>query len=233
MYNSNKLIAVTNRHLCSRPLNEQLHRICSLHPGAVILREKDLPEEEYLLLADQALAICNEYDVPCILHSFVSAARTLHAPYLHLPLPLLRKLAADITTHAGKPHTLDHSSHLPQSSCILADFQIIGTSVHSVEDAIEAEQLGASYLTAGHIYATDCKMGLPPRGLSFLEDVCSTVSIPVYAIGGIQLEAAPIPARLSNPSGMPKADSILCPRLSEVLTHGAAGACIMSGMMRI
>ena len=35
--------------------------------------------------------------------------------------------------------------------------QKIGTSVHSTEQAQEAQELGASYVTAGHIYATDCK----------------------------------------------------------------------------
>ena len=39
------LIAVTNRHLCSRPFTEQITRVCKLHPKALILREKDLPEE--------------------------------------------------------------------------------------------------------------------------------------------------------------------------------------------
>ena len=48
-------------------------------------------------------------------------------------------------------------------------FQRIGTSVHSVEDAKEAERLGVSYMTAGHIYITDCKKGLAPRGLGFLK----------------------------------------------------------------
>ena len=37
------LIAVTNRHLCSRPFTEQITRVCKLHPKALILREKDLP----------------------------------------------------------------------------------------------------------------------------------------------------------------------------------------------
>lgn len=41
---------------------------------------------------------------------------------------------------------------------------LLGTSVHSLEEAREAQTLGADYLTAGHIYATDCKRGLPPRG---------------------------------------------------------------------
>ena len=47
------LIAVTNRHLCSRPFTEQITRFCKLHPKALILREKDLPEEEYFSLARQ------------------------------------------------------------------------------------------------------------------------------------------------------------------------------------
>ena len=65
------VIAVTNRHLCSRPFMEQIDRVCSLHPKAVILREKDLSEQEYLILAENVLEICKQYQVPCILHSFV------------------------------------------------------------------------------------------------------------------------------------------------------------------
>ena len=63
--------------------------------------------------------------------------------------------------------------------------QRIGTSVHSVEDAIFAELHGADYITAGHIFATDCKKGLPGRGIEWLNSICNAVSIPVYAIGGI------------------------------------------------
>ena len=40
------ILAVTNRHLCPRPLEEQIPRICSLRPRGIILREKDLPEKE-------------------------------------------------------------------------------------------------------------------------------------------------------------------------------------------
>ena len=65
---------------------------------------------------------------------------------------------------------------------------------------------------AGHIYATDCKKGLPPRGLSFLREVCSNVTVPVYAIGGIGF-----------------ADG----RIEEVCKNGAKGACIMSEVMKL
>lgn len=63
--------------------------------------------------------------------------------------------------------------------------QRIGTSIHSVEDAIFAESHGADYITAGHIFTTDCKKGLPGRGIDWLKSICNAVSIPVYAIGGI------------------------------------------------
>ena len=42
------------------------------------------------------------------------------------------------------------------------------------------------YLTAGRVFVTDCKKGLAPRGFDFLHEVCSSVKIPVYAIGGIR-----------------------------------------------
>ena len=183
------VIAVTNRHLCSRPFMEQIDRVCSLNPKAVILREKDLSEQEYLILAENVLEICKQYQVPCILHSFVEVARALKCSAIHLPLPLLHKYEGE-----------------------LKDFSTVGTSVHSVEDALEAEELGASYLTAGHIYATDCKKGVPPRGTVFLKEVCQSVSLPVYAIGGIQPDQA---------------------QFQEIMDCGAKGGCIMSGMMTL
>ena len=85
------LIAVTSRHLCQRPFPEQLERICRHHPKAVILREKDLMEDDYLFFAKDALTICREHGVRCVLHTFTKAALQLEHPYLHLPLAALQK----------------------------------------------------------------------------------------------------------------------------------------------
>lgn len=63
--------------------------------------------------------------------------------------------------------------------------------------------------TLGHIFATQCKPGLPPRGLALLKEVCTHSPIPVYAIGGITLANLP-----------------------QVLEAGAAGGCMMSGFMK-
>lgn len=183
------LIAVTNRHLCDRPFLQQLDRICSHRPKAMILREKDLAEEEYYSAAKDALAICREHGVSCVLHTFTEVARRLEHPYLHLPLAALQK-------EGKKPDGIT----------------LLGVSVHSVAEAEEAQRLGADYLTAGHIYVTDCKKGLAPRGLDFLQEVCRSVAIPVYGIGGVAIGSG---------------------QLEEMMARGAAGACVMSAMMRL
>ena len=185
-----KIIAVSNRKLCNRPFLEQIERVCKIYPEAVILREKDLTEEEYGTLAKEVMNICSRYQVSCILHNFWKTALELGCTSVHLPLPELRKLPEGVKEQ----------------------FQRIGTSVHSVEDAKEAERLGVSYMTAGHIYVTDCKKGLAPRGLGFLKDVCSTVNVPVYAIGGIKFDEK---------------------QWEELKQNGASGGCIMSGMMEL
>lgn len=180
------IICVTNRLLCREDIVERVRRLASASPRAVILREKDLPPEEYRSLAEQALAVCAAYGVPCVLHGFAGVARELKAEALHLPLPALRGLSA----------------------AERAAFTMLGASCHSIEEAQEAEALGCTYITAGHIFETCCKQGLPGRGLDFLAEVCRSVKIPAYAIGGISPE-----------------------NIAAVRAVGAKGACVMSGAM--
>ena len=83
-----QVVAVTNRSLTERSFLEQIRRVCEMHPDALILREKDLSEKEYEELAKKVMAICAEYKVPCILHTFYQVAMELPCDGLHLPLPL-------------------------------------------------------------------------------------------------------------------------------------------------
>lgn len=133
-------IAVTNRHLCE---GDFLARVEKLAKGdiyqAVLLREKDLTQEQYESLAKQVLSICQNYGKRCILHSFPQVAVRLGHPYLHLPLPLWQSL--------GKW----------ESAQIQQQMIEIGTSVHSLEQLKQAVELGAAYVIAGHIFTTDCK----------------------------------------------------------------------------
>lgn len=187
------LIAVTDSATCPRPLPKQIERLAKLtelRPQAVILRAKSLDKAAYRTLALQAQQSCKVTGIPLILHSDWQLAHDLGISKLHLPLALLRQI----------------------SEYERAYFTWLSTSVHSVGEAQEAQALGATVLIAGHIYTTQCKAGLAPRGLGFLQSVCSAVNLPVYAIGGISFDAT---------------------QHAELKANGARGACVMSAYMRL
>ena len=127
----------------------------------------------------------------------------------------LAKKVLKITNLAGKKCIL----HMPLSVMaqmsqkerenLRKSVKEMSTSIHSLEQLKEAEAYSMDFVIAGHIFATDCKKDLPPRGLSFLKNICDNSEVPVYAIGGMTKEREP-----------------------EVMRKGASGICIMSGCMR-
>lgn len=119
-----------------------------------------------------------------IAHTYADAAISAGIKKIHLPLHLL-----EIADTSG--------------------FEVVGCSVHSLEQAQRAYELGADYITAGHIFATDCKKGLPPRGTGLIEKIASAIPLPVYAIGGISPDNA-----------------------QTAIDAGASGVCVMSGFMK-
>ena len=183
------LLCLTDRTLCREPFLDRVAAIAAARPAALILREKDLPEDQYQALAAQVMSLCRQAGVPCVLHTFVGAARALGATAIHLPLPVLRTLSAEEK----------------------AAFATIGASCHSVEEAREAAALGATYLTAGHVFATSCKAGLPGRGVEFLAQVCAAVPCPVYAIGGVGPENLPALAQAGAKGGCVRSPLMTCP----------------------
>ncbi len=63
---------------------------------------------------------------------------------------------------------------------------LIGVSCHSIEEARQAENAGASYVFFGPVFDTPSKRPFgPPQGLAQLTEACRSVRIPVIAIGGV------------------------------------------------
>lgn len=184
--NDSDILSVTNRKLCREKFLDRIEKIAAAHPAGIILREKDLLEKEYRNLAEQVLEICRKQETQCILHCFCDTAIELGCDAVHLPLSVLMNMDPEKRKK----------------------FRIMGASCHSGEDAVMAEKMGCTYITVGHIFDTDCKKGLPGRGLEFLKQVCQRVSVPVYAIGGI--------------TGTD---------MKKIRRTGASGACVMSGLM--
>jgi len=179
------LLLVTNRKLCKQDFLAKIDQLAKGKPYAIMLREKDLAPDEYESLAIKVNNICNHHDVPLIINQNISVAAKLGLTNIQLSMENLKKYQSE-----------------------LQSFNRIGASVHSVAEAKEAVSLGATHLIAGHIFSTDSKKGVPPRGLSFLKEVCDSVSIPVFAIGGIKRY-----------------------HVKEILATGAKGFCIMSEAM--
>ncbi len=188
-------ILVTARALASRPLLEQLGRVLGSErnillprPQRIILREKDLSDAEYAQLAQEISTHCERENVIFIWQSHVGACPS---DMQHIQMGMSDFLNMKATGEAQK--------HI---ECWV--------SVHSVEEALVAEQLGATAVIYGHVYETDCKFGVEPRGLEALEEVIKACNIPVYAIGGIYGEE----------------------QFRELAKLGCAGACIMSSYMK-
>lgn len=182
-----RFIAVTNRYLClEEQYFAQIEKIVGLHPDSVILREKDLTDEEYSVFAKKVKQICDTEGIALYLHSQVKTALMLGCEAIHFSIPKLRE----------NKNNLSH-------------FSQISVSCHSIEDALEAQNAGATRIILGNIFETDCKKGLPGKGLDFLKEIVEQVDIPVYAIGGITRE-----------------------NIEEVIKTGAAGGCMMSGFMK-
>ncbi len=176
------LVCVTSRVLCTDDFIARIGALAEAGIDRIILREKDLSEHAYLTLARQALEAGGNR---VVLHHFPSTCAALHAPRLHVSFP-----------------------QLVENPALRQQVTLLGVSIHAPEEAVRAEALGADYVTAGHVFDTDCKRGLPGRGLDFLRETCRAVRIPVYAIGGIAAD-----------------------NLAAVRDAGAAGACLMSGLM--
>lgn len=64
----------------------------------------------------------------------------------------------------------------------------LGASIHTVDEGRVAESGGASWLVAGHVFATPSHPGEPERGLPFVRALAERVTVPVVAIGGIRPE---------------------------------------------
>lgn len=180
MINKIKLNIISNRKLCENEnLEKQIEKIFSAYEKKIILknfeivsltlREKDLDKNEYLNLVEKIYFICKKHKINLILHQNYDL--NLDDKYmiegLHLSYEIFKSLNKNIREG------------------LIKKYKRIGVSIHSLEEAKEAEILGATYVVAGHIFETDCKKGLEPRGLNFIKKLSSTLTIPIFAIGGI------------------------------------------------
>ena len=159
------LYAITDRSwLGGRTLYSQVEE--TLEGGATFLqlREKNLDEEHFLEEAKELQALCRRYGVPFIVNDNVDVALAMGADGIHV---------GQSDMEAGDVRKL------------LGPDKILGVSAQTVEQALLAEQRGADYLGVGAVFPTGSKDDADDVSYETLKAICSAVSIPVVAIGGI------------------------------------------------
>ena len=154
------------------------------------LRDRTRSLDEWLMHGGRYIrSIAADYSVPFIVNDRVDLAMLLKADGVHLgqedlPVAEVRKL--------------------------MGEEAIIGVSCGTVQEALEAELCGASYIGFGHMYPTSSKKkSTPQRTLEELREVSSAVKIPVIAIGGITVD-----------------------KVAELLQAGAAGVAVIGAICR-
>ena len=202
--NKIKLNIISNRKLCeNKNLEKQIEKTFSAYQRKIILenfeivsltlREKDLNKNEYLKLVEKIYPICQKYRIDLILHQNYDLRldNKYNIKGLHLSYNTFKSLNKNIREE------------------LIKKYKKIGVSIHSLDEAKEVENLGANYVVAGHIFKTDCKKDLEPRGLKFIQELSLILTIPIFAIGGINQENSHL-----------------------VINSGAFGVCMMSSLMK-
>lgn len=159
------LYAVTDRSwLRGETLYSQVEK--ALKGGATFmqLREKDLDEKTFLEEAVEIQKLCRKYQVPFVVNDNVEIALQMDADGVHVGQEDMEAGAVRAKLGPGK---------------------IIGVSAQTVDQAIQAEKNGADYLGVGAVFATGTKLDATDVSYDTLKAICSAVSIPVVAIGGI------------------------------------------------
>src|SRR5208283_848904 len=161
-----RLYLVTDRILSGgRPLEQIVRESAAGGVTVVQLREKDAGAREFLEQAFTLRQAASDLAIPLIINDRVDIALACLADGVHLG---------------------QEDMHCALARRIAGKNMIIGVSVSTADEALEAEADGADYLGVGPLFATPTKAdALPATGLGVLRTIRQAVRIPLVGIGGI------------------------------------------------
>ncbi len=164
------LYLVTDRELMStETLEEAVESAIKGGCTLVQLREKTASSLEFYENALKVKAVTDKYNIPLIINDRVDIALAIDADGIHvgqedLPAQTVRR--------------------------IIGEGKILGVSANSVESAIKAQKDGADYIGVGAVYSTNTKTDAGVITRERLLAVRQAVTVPIVAIGGINLQNA-------------------------------------------
>lgn len=158
------LYLVTEESIAIEELTKIIAQSVSGGVSIVQLREKNNSSLSFYKKASALKQLLNELSIPLIINDRVDIALAVGADGIHigqddLPLPVVKNM-------------------VPED-------MIVGVSVSTLEEALEAERNGADYIGVGSVFPTKTKQDATLMALEDLGEICRGVSIPAVAIGGI------------------------------------------------
>lgn len=161
------LYGITDRYwLNGRPLIHDVQLALEGGVTMIQLREKNLDEESFYREAIEIKELCKKFNVPFIINDNVELAKKVDADGVHVGQNDMA--AQDVRA-------------------IIGPDKILGVSTQTVEEALLAQKMGADYLGVGAVFPTGSKDDCWVLSHDLCREICSAVTIPVVAIGGINL----------------------------------------------
>ena len=150
------LLVLTDRSQCAGPLREIVAAAVDCGARAVVLREKDLPDDDRTALAVDLRALLNPVGGVLVV---AGAAGSGGADAIHL--------SASEPFPSARP-------------------ALVGRSCHSADELTRADAEGCDYVMLSPVFLTPSKPGYGPAlGLDGFARLVSG-SLPAYALGGVQ-----------------------------------------------
>lgn len=180
---------ITDRNHCKQPFIDTISLALKGGVKTVQLREKGLATSELYSLANELRRMTLNFKANLIINDRVDVALAVEADGVHLgwqslPFPVVRRL--------------------------VGSERLIGVSTHNRQEALQAQEYGADYITFGPIFDTPSKAGLlKPTGVEEIQKLKKEINIPVVALGGINGE-----------------------NVEAVLNGGADGIAVISSIMQ-
>ena len=160
--------AITDRYwLNGAKLADQVEDVLKNGATFLQLREKSFTHEEMVAEAKEIKAIAAKYQVPFVINDDIYAAKEIDADGVHIGQSVME---------------------YRKEREILGEDKIIGLSAGNLQEAIDAEKMGADYIGVGAVFHTDTKKDTTAMSFEELKEITDTVSIPVVAIGGISAD---------------------------------------------
>jgi len=189
LINNLSLILITDRNQCKHPFIDTISLALKGGIKTVQLREKGLPTHELYSFACELRKLTSDFKANFIINDRVDIALAVEADGVHLgwqslPFGIVRKL--------------------------LGFEKLIGVSTHNRQEALQAQDNGADYITFGPVFDTPSKAGLlKPTGVEEIQKLKNESDLPIVAVGGINEK-----------------------NVEAVLDGGAGGIAVISSIMR-